>query len=145
MLKQIIGQEYDLDDEHDPRPKGGRRVRQIVSALDPQMRHGRQTPGRRFTGYKLHAAAAADAPVITAIAVAAANEHDGHHAGALVDQQPEQRRPGRLIGDTAYGNSEVREDLAQRSIGVLAPVLSSSPKTGAIPKTPWRSACTPTP
>ena len=98
------------------------------------MRHGRQTPGRRFTGYKLHAAAAADAPIITAISVAAANEHDGHHAGALVDQQPEQRRPERLIGDTAYGNSEVREDLAERSIRVLAPVHSSSPKSAMIPK-----------
>lgn len=98
------------------------------------MRHGRQTPGRRFTGYKLHAAAAADAPIITAISVAAANEHDGHHAGALVDQQPERRRPERLIGDTAYGNSEVREDLAERSIRVLAPVHSSSPKSAMIPK-----------
>ena len=134
VLGEIIGQEYDLDDEEDPRPKGGRRLRQIVSALDPAMRHSRQTPGRRFTGYKLHAAAAADAPIITAIAVAAANEHDGHHAGALVEQQPEQRRPRRLIGDTAYGNSEVREDLAERSIGVLAPVHSSSPKSGTIPK-----------
>ncbi|MCA1698243.1 MAG: IS1182 family transposase [Actinobacteria bacterium] len=134
VLGEIIGQEYETSDDDPPRPRGARRVRQIVSALDPEMRHGRQTPGRRFTGYKLHAAAAADAPIITAISVAPANEHDGHHAGALVDQQPAKRRPGRLIGDTAYGNSEAREDLAQRSISVLAPVHSSSPKTGAIPK-----------
>jgi len=100
VLEEIIGQEYDVDDE-DPRPRGGRRIRQIVSGLDPEMRHGRQTPGRRFTGYKLHAAVAADTPIVTAISVAPANEHDGHHAGALVDQQPAPRRPERLIGDTA--------------------------------------------
>ena len=134
VLGEIIGQEYDVDEDEIPRPRGGRRVRQIVSALDPEMRHGRQTPGRRFTGYKLHAAVAADVPVVTAISVAPANEHDGRHAGALVDQQPEQRRPERVIGDTAYGNSEAREDLAQRSIRVLAPVHSSSPKHGTIPK-----------
>ena len=134
VLGEIIGQEYDVDDEEDPRPRGGRRIRQIVSGLDPEMRHGRQTPGRRFTGYKLHAAVAADVPIVTAISVAPANEHDGHHAGALVDQQPEKRRPERVIGDTAYGNSEVLEDLAQRSIGVLAPVHSSSPKNATIPK-----------
>ncbi|MCA1701514.1 MAG: transposase, partial [Actinobacteria bacterium] len=136
VLGEIIGQEYDVDDEQkeDPRPRGGRRVRQIVSGLDPEMRHGRQTPGRRFTGYKLHAAVAADEPIVTAICVAPANEHDGHHASALVDQQPETRRPERLIGDTAYGNSEVLEDLAQRSVRVLAPVHSSSPKNDTIPK-----------
>src|SRR5205085_1509736 len=35
---------------------------------------------------------------------------------------------------TAYGNVEVREELEQRQIEVLAPVHSSSPKNGAIPK-----------
>lgn len=98
------------------------------------MRHGRQTPGRRLTGYKLHAAVAADVPIETAISVAPANEHDGRQSGGLVDQQPEQPRPERVIGDTAYGNSEAREDLAQRSIRVLAPVHSSSPKQGTSPK-----------
>ena len=39
-----------------------------------------------------------------------------------------------MIGDTAYGNVEVREELEQRSISVLAPVHSSSPKDGTIAK-----------
>ena len=34
------------------------RSRQIISAHDPEMRHGRKTNARRFTGYKLHVAAA---------------------------------------------------------------------------------------
>ncbi len=134
VLSEIIGQEYALDDDEGPRTRGGKRIRRIVSAEDPEMRHGRQTPGRRFTGYKLHAAVAADAPIVMAISIAPANEHDGHHAGGLVDQQPQQRRPERLIGDTAYGNSEVLEDLAQRSVRMLAPVHSSSPKSATIPK-----------
>src|SRR6266568_4233083 len=110
--------------DHRPEVRGRRRRcstgawstagRQIVSAHDPEMRHGRQSSARRFTGYKLHAAAASEAPILTAISLSAGNEHDGHQAGALLDQQPEQRRPKRLIGDTAYGNLEVREQLAQR-------------------------------
>jgi hypothetical protein len=92
--------------------------------------HGRKTPSRRFTGYKLPAAAAAEAPILTAIALSPANEHDGHHARALVAQQPQRRRPKRLIGDTAYGNVEAREQLEERSISVLAPVHCSSPKNG---------------
>src|SRR6516165_385865 len=123
----------EADDEL-PRVRGGRRTRQIVSAHDPEMRHGRKTPSRPFTGYKLHAAADAQAPILTAISLSAANGHDGRHAGALVDQQPEKRRPKRIIGDTAYGNIEAREELEQRSVSVLAPVHSTAPKDGTITK-----------
>jgi Transposase DDE domain len=98
------------------------------------MRHGRKTPARQFTGYKLHVAAMAQAPILTAIVLSAGNEHDGHHTGALIDQQPENRRPDRVIGDTAYGNVEARELLEQRQVSVLAPVHSTSPKDGTITK-----------
>ena len=86
------------------------------------------------TSYKLHAAVAVDVPIVTAISVSPGNEHDDQHAGALVDQQAKQRRPRRVIGDTAYGNVEAREQLEQRSVAVLAPVHSTSPKDGTLPK-----------
>ena len=73
-------------------------------------------------------------PIVTAISVSPGNEHDDQHAGALVDQQAKQRRPRRVIGDTAYGNVEAREQLEQRSVAVLAPVHSTSPKDGTLPK-----------
>jgi hypothetical protein len=133
-LREIVGQEFEVEADELPRPRRGRHTRQIVSAHDPEMRHGRTTPSRRFSGYKLHAAAAAEAPILTAITLSPANEHDGHHAGALVDQQPEGRRPERLIGDTAYGNVEARELLEERSIALLAPVHTTSPRDGTIPK-----------
>ena len=134
LLREIIGQEFEVADDEVPRLRGGRRVRQILSVHDPEMRHGRKTQARPFTGYKLHAAAASEAPILTAISLSPANEHDGHHAGALVDQQPKQRRPKRVLGDTAYGNVETREELEARSIAVLAPVHATSPKDGTIPK-----------
>jgi transposase len=138
LLAEIVGQEFELADDQDPdgpRPRGGRRSRQIISAHDPEMRHGRKTNARRFTGYKLHVAADAQTPVVTAITISPGNEHDGHHAAALVEQQPPSRRPERVIGDTAYGNIEVREQLEQRAIRVLAPLhTTSSPKTELIPK-----------
>lgn len=134
LLREIIGQEFDVDEDQVPRARRSGRGRQIISAHDPEMRHGRKTPARQFTGYKLHAAAAIDVPIVTAIAVSAGNEHDGHHAPALVDQQPAARRPERVIGDTAYGNVEARELLEQRQVSVLAPVHSTSPKDGTIAK-----------
>ena len=42
-------------------------------------------------------------PLITAVDVAPACEHDGPQAEHLIDAQPEQRRPRRVLGDTAYG------------------------------------------
>lgn len=123
LLAEIVGQEFDTtDDEQGPRPRHGRQTRQIISAHDPEMRHGRKTNARRFTGYKLHAATASKTPLLTAIAISPGNEHDGHHAATLVEQQPANRRPARVIGDTAYGNVEVREQLEQRAIQVLAPL-----------------------
>ncbi len=134
LLREIIGQEFEVKDADVPRVRRGRGVRQIVSAHDPEMRHGRKTPAKQFTGYKVHAAADAQVPIVTAISLSPGNEHDGHHAGELIDQQPEDTRPKRVIGDTAYGNVEVREELEQRQVEVLAPVHSSSPKDGALPK-----------
>jgi Transposase DDE domain len=134
LLREIVGQEFEVEDDEVPRPRRGRRTRRIVSAHDPEMRHGRQTAARPFSGYKIHAAAAAEAPILTSITLSPANEHDGHQAGVLVAQQPERRRPKRVIGDTAYGNVEAREQLEERSISVLAPVHSTSPKDGTIPK-----------
>src|SRR3954451_13295242 len=128
LLREIVGQEFDTTDDEAPRPRHGRRTRQIISAHDPEMRHGRKTNARRFTGYKLHAATASKTPLLTAIAISPGNEHDGHHAATLVEQQPTQRRPTRVIGDTAYGNVEVREQLEQRAIRVLAPLHT----TGAV-------------
>jgi transposase len=134
VLREILGQEFEVSDDDVPRVRRGRGVRQIVSANDPEMRHGRKTPAKQFTGYKVHAAADAVAPILIAVSLSPGNEHDGHHAGPLIDQQPEEMRPERVIGDTAYGNVEVREELEQRQVEVLAPVHSSSPKDGAIPK-----------
>jgi len=128
LLREIIGQEFEVDEEEVPRVRAGRRVRQVISAHDPEMRHGRKTLAKQFTGYKIHAAAASQAPIITAIVVSPGNEHDGQHAGALVDQQPEEQRPTRVLGDTAYGNVEVREELEQQAVSVLAPVPNTSHK-----------------
>lgn len=133
LLREIVGQEFDLAGDEPPRPRP-QRGRQILSGEDPEMRYGRKTPARPFTGYKLHAAADAQAPLLTSIALSPGNEHDGQHAAVLIDQQPERRRPAQVLGDTAYGNIEVREQLAERKVSVLAPVHSSSPKNGTIPK-----------
>jgi hypothetical protein len=123
LLAELVGQDFDLDDDDIPRLHRGTRSGRIISTVDTEMRHGRKSSQTRFDGYKLSAAATnSEVPLITAVDVAPAGETDGPQAKHLIDSQPEPRRPKRLLADTAYGNGPVRAELADRGVEVLAPV-----------------------
>jgi transposase len=126
LLRELIGQDFDIDDDGIPCLHHGTRQGRILSVHDPEMRHRRKSQSQRFDGYKLHAAATnAAAPLITAVEVEPASEQDGPQAKVILDSQPEERRPKRILGDTAYGNQEVREQLDEREVDVLAPPATS--------------------
>ena len=94
LLRELIGQDFDIDDDGVPRLHRGTAPGRIISTVDPEMRHGRKSSSQRFDGYKLHAAATnSEVPLITAVEVTAASEQDGPQASGLIDQQPEHRRP----------------------------------------------------
>jgi hypothetical protein len=123
LLRELIGQDFDIDDGGIPRLHRGTRPARVISTVDSEMRHGRKSSQQRFDGYKLSAAATNTAvPLITAVDVAPASETDGPQAKHLIDSQPEHQRPQRVLGDTAYGNGPVRAELAERDVDVLAPV-----------------------
>src|SRR5436309_1471659 len=122
LLRELIGQDFDIDDDGVPRLHRGTRADRIISVVDPEMRHGRKSSQTRFDGYKLSAAATNTAePLITAVDVAPAGETDGPQAKHLIDAQPNNRRPQRVLGDTAHGNGPLRAELAERDVDVLAP------------------------
>jgi DDE family transposase/transposase-like protein DUF772 len=128
LLAELIGQDFDLDDDGIPRLHRGTRPDRIISTVDVEMRHGRKSSQSRFDGYKLSAAATnTEVPLITAVNVAPAGETDGPQAKQLIDAQPQERRPERVLGDTAYGNGPVRAELADRQVEVLAPVPEGKP------------------
>ena len=82
-----------------------------------------RAPQSRFDGYKLSAAVTnSSEPLIMTVHVAPGGESDGPQAKHLIDQQPAEHRPDRILGDTAYGNGVVRSELAERDVQVLAPV-----------------------
>ena len=123
LLRELIGQDFDIDQDGIPRLHRGTRAGRVISTVDTEMRHGRKSSQTRFDGYKISATATnTETPLITAVDVAPAGEADGPQAKALIDAQPEHRRPTRVLGDTAYGNGPVRADMAQRGVEVLAPV-----------------------
>jgi len=78
LLRELIGQDFDIDQDGIPRLHRGTRSGRVVSTVDPEMRHGRKSSQTRFDGYKLSAAATnGNEPLITAVHVAPAGETDG--------------------------------------------------------------------
>jgi transposase len=135
LLRELIGQDFDIDEDGVPRLHRGTRSDRILSTVDPEMRHGRKSQHQRFDGYKLSAAATnTSRPLITAVAVAPASEQDGPQAPALIAAQSPGRRPSRILGDTAYGNGPVRAQLAAIDVDVLAPVPTSAARQGRLAK-----------
>lgn len=135
LLRDLIGQDFDIDDDGVPRLHRGTASDRIISTVDCEMRHGRKSSHQRFDGYKLSAAVTnTPEPLITAVAVAPASEQDGPQAAPLIDGLPEQRRPRRVLGDTAYGTGPVRAQLAERDIEVLAPVPPGAAMQGRLAK-----------
>jgi hypothetical protein len=130
LLRELIGQDFEIDSDGVPRLHRGTRADRIISTVDPEMRHGRKSQHQRFDGYKLSMTVTnTTQPLITAVGVAPGSEQDGPQAKDLIDGQPQARRPERLLGDTAYGTGPVRREMTERNIEMLAPV-PPGPATG---------------
>lgn len=135
LLRELIGQDFGIDADGIPWVHRGTRADRIVSVVDPEMRHGRKSRHQRFDGFKLSAAVTnTSEPLITAVQIAPASEQDGPQAKHLIDAQLPERRPPRVLGDTAYGIGPVRAELADRGVEVLAPLAPGMVKPGRFGK-----------
>ncbi|HEU4973977.1 MAG TPA: IS1182 family transposase [Baekduia sp.] len=142
LLRELIGQDFDIDAGGIPRLHHGTRPDRVLSVVDPQMRHGRKSPQRRFDGFKLHAVATnTKAPLVTGIAVTPANLKDGQVAPTLIASLPEQRRPKRLLGDAAYGHGPIRAALADCGVEVLAHRAGVPTRGSQTPKADFAIDC----
>jgi transposase len=123
LLRDLVGQDFEVNEDGVPRLHRGTRQGRIISTVDTEMRHGRKSESQRFDGFKLHVAATnSEEPLITAVDVGDASGHDGAQAKELIDQQSQDARPERILGDSAYGDQQTREDMQDRGIDVLAHV-----------------------
>jgi hypothetical protein len=108
LLRELIGQDFDIDDDGIPRLHRGTRADRIISTVDPEMRHGRKSQHQRFDGYKLSASTTnTSEPLITAVEVAPACEQDGPQARPLIEAQPRSVAPSgcSVTAPTAAGRS----------------------------------------
>jgi transposase len=116
------------DQDVDPGAAQGPRLRQgvasdrILSVVDPQMRWGHKSSQQRWAGYKIHIQEEPTSELITDVAVSVANEHD---AVPVVERVQHQEmavglQPRALLCDGAIGTADVRAELGERGIEVVA-------------------------
>jgi hypothetical protein len=94
----------------------------ILSVVDPQMRVGHKSKRQSWAGYKVHIAEEPESELITSVEVRPANEYDADAALGLMNQQEEYMGlvPKELLCDGAYGSADVRADLGELGVEVVA-------------------------
>lgn len=123
LLSRIAGQDIEEKEDGTVGVRQGVAKDRIVSVTDPQMRHGRKTSSGKFNGTKGHVAIDEATELVTDVAVMAAGAADQEPVAGSVDRQESMGiKPGTVMGDHAYGYMELRDEMAKRSVDVVAPV-----------------------
>lgn len=134
LLEQVLSQDVeDGPDDGAPQLRRGVARERVPSATDPEMRHGRKSAQRKWTGYKQHVLADPATELVTAVAVSAATAGDGAVLPELLSQAKEAELvPGQVVGDQAYGGGALREALATREedpveiVAKVAPIANGA-------------------
>ena len=129
LLTRLLWQDVEPS-ERGYRVKEGTAKDRIPSVHDPEQRHGHKSHGKTFTGHKAALAVDVESELITGVEVLAGNGSDGAAAVSLVEQSEENTSAEveQVIGDTAYGSMEARQNLGERE--VIAPTVKPTSGRG---------------
>jgi hypothetical protein len=119
QLLKVVTDDLELDDQ-------GRRVvaqrvlgDRLVSFTDPAARHGRKSKSKTF---KLHLLGDAVSGLIASVTVTPGNRHDGSVADRLVTRARSVCRDiDRVLADTAYGGTDLRDRMQRSGLTWIAP------------------------
>jgi hypothetical protein len=136
LLAQVVEQDTELD------PQGSPAIRQqvardrVISYSDPEIRHGRKSWSRRFNGHKMDVLTDESSELVLGVEVRAGNAGDGAGACDLVSRanQITGVEVGTVLGDMAYSDGEVREQLEAQGAKVVAKMPPVN-NQGRYPKT----------
>lgn len=105
LLRQVIAQDVETNSAGGgPRIRDGVTPGRVVSAHDPEMRHGHKSNGKVYNGHKAHVAVDTGHGVITGVDTTAPGEPDGGQVDSLVKQTEQVTGcpVDQGLGDTAY-------------------------------------------
>ncbi len=135
LLLQLLCQDIDWGGDDGPGLKKGVAADRIVSAHDPEMRHGHKSASNRFEGHKLAIAADPESQLITAVDVLPGNANDSAPALNLVEQSEENTgmQVEETVADCAFGDGITRQEFEQAGRKLVAKV-PKRPNRGFFPK-----------
>ena len=123
LLSDLLSQDIETfpDDEGGPKIKKGTAKDRIISTTDPEMRHGHKSHSKGFDGYKAGIVVDAEDGVILATDARPGNTHDSKQAKELLERATEcsGQELDQILGDTAYGGLETREELSELGAEVV--------------------------
>ena len=114
LLARLLCQDVQRDGDEVALKEGVARDR-VVSVHDPEMRHGRKSASKRFSGHKAAIAVDTDTQLITAVAVLPGNAPDSEKALELT-RKSESNTGAEVeaaLGDCAYGDGATREEFEE--------------------------------
>src|SRR5215210_28045 len=111
-----------VPEEGAPRLRHGTARDRVVSVVDPALRIGHKSSRQRWAGYKVHLGEEPDSELLTAVEARPANEHDAVPVVAFVARQEPTvgLRPGAILCDGAFGTADVRAELREQGVEVVA-------------------------
>ena len=123
LLRSLLTQDTELDptdqEKKRLRIKEGTAKNRIPSAHDPEMRHGRKSSSKTFTGHKLSAATETKTGLIVGVDVLPGNAPDNE--GALEMVESSEKNTGldvdKSIADCAYGDGRTRQEFTDAYSG----------------------------
>jgi len=129
LLKKIIEQDVEQDEEGTSKLREGVAKDRNPSVTDPDMRHGRKSSGKVFTGHKVHVAVEETSGVILAVEVSSPGEADGEKVSDLIEQSKENTgcEISGAVGDCAYSSATAQEQAESQGIP-LNSKMPSPPK-----------------
>jgi transposase len=102
----------------------------LVSLVDKDARHGAKSDEKKFTGYKVNSIMSEDG-FIKNINATPGNSYDGDLLIPLIDEIIENGfTASEVVGDTAYGEVDNRNELMLKGITVIAPFKKETNKMG---------------
>ena len=136
MLRQILQENIEKDEDGELKEKSpkGKPKDRLVSPIDPEARFGRKSKTKKFIGYKANVTETVDNRFITNIVAMPGNRHDGRTAvEAVIEQKKHGLIPSKVIGDTAYGEGQIRRQLKEHGSEIVAPLcVVRNPRTAAV-------------
>lgn len=136
LLDQVMDQDVEDGVDGSPQIRQGVAKDRVVSHSDPEMRHGRKSASRRFDGHKLDVMTDEASELILGVDVRQGNAGDGDGAAPMVKQARgvDGVGIGKLLGDMAYSDGDVREAVEAEGVELVAKVPPVS-NGGRYPKT----------